>query len=313
MSKKIIVNHVMSQDVHSGIFESIINYFKKFSPMDIVHIQSRSPINEADIWHYHRPHLEKSLKENSIVTVHHDLVDTDDWLLYEKFHPRYLEAKKIVCLNTSQLEFLKGHDVGPLVLIPHGFNSEIFQDFSRKKIKEKYTFLITSKRYGRRVKGESYLIELLQWLDNRIVRFVLVGEDRSLDKFYLDKFGFENKVYERLPYKMYGKLYANCDFLLMASLHEGGPANIPEAIASATPVLCNPIGMAKDMVSSEFNGLWLSMSPRKDAHLINSKLRDVGWLDSVFENSLLSSTRTRVVDWNLTTLAYCDVYRSMVA
>ncbi|HFO4188992.1 TPA: glycosyl transferase family 1, partial [Escherichia coli] len=77
-------------------------------------------IDNADVYHYHRPHLESRLKENSVVTIHHDLYDTDPWLDYDKFHPRYMEAKKILCLNSSQQNYLNNKGLMNTEIIPHG-------------------------------------------------------------------------------------------------------------------------------------------------------------------------------------------------
>ncbi|WP_298397414.1 glycosyltransferase [uncultured Azonexus sp.] len=312
MAEKIIVNHVMSQEVRSGIFESIISYFKKFSPGNITHVQSKDPIDEADIWHYHRPHLERRLKANSVVTVHHDLMDSDGWLNYESFHPRYSEAKKIICLNSLQKNYLQKQGLLETVIVPHGYNPEVFSGAQQKQIKSKYNILVTSRRYGRRVKGEAYFIELLQWLDNSKFSFTLVGQDRSIDRYYLKKFGFECKTYERLPYRIYRHLYDSADFLLMASLHEGGPANIPEAVASATPIICNPVGMAYDMVQDDFNGIILSMSPKRDAEKINSNAGDNVWIERIFRNCFSESKLSRAITWKESVLRNCEIYEEFL-
>lgn len=49
----------MSQDIHSNILTSFIEYLSKSDPED-QHITSVDPIEDADIYHYHRPHLEKN-------------------------------------------------------------------------------------------------------------------------------------------------------------------------------------------------------------------------------------------------------------
>src|SRR5471030_1292698 len=102
----LLINHVMSADTPSKIFSDILNYYKEFSGDDIKIIESVRPIEGADIYHYHRPHLEKALKENSVVTVHHDINDSDKWLAYERFHERYKEARLVFCLNHDQQNIL---------------------------------------------------------------------------------------------------------------------------------------------------------------------------------------------------------------
>lgn len=308
-SKKLIVNHVWSDNIQSNIFSAVLSYHRKLSPKHIVHVDSIEPIDNADIWHYHRPHLEDALRPRSVTTVHHDLLDTDQWLGLMNFLPRYKEARRIICLNSEQEHLLKKQGIENTVIIPHGYHEGVISYIPKKKENNnKYTLLISSRRYGRRVKGEGYLIELLEYLNPEKVRFCLVGQDRSLDSYYMKKFGFEHRVYERLPYRMYGKLYQDCHFLLMPSFHEGGPASIPEAVASGTPVFCNPIGMAKDLIVNSRNGIWLSMNAQKDGGVINELLCDSDKLDDMFRISGSESTRSQAITWEQSVAKHCDLY-----
>jgi glycosyltransferase involved in cell wall biosynthesis len=259
----------MSSTVYSGIFTDLLNYYNDFTDDDIDIIVTVTPIEGADIYHYHRPHLEKKLLENSVVTVHHDINDVDEWLNYEKFHERYSEAKLVFCLNTNQQNILREKGIKHTVLIPHGYNNKIFLEPKIKTLEnEKINIGLISKRYGRKVKGEAYLYELMKRLDTEKFKFTFVGADRSISAFKASELGFETKCYERLPYVCFGDLYKNIHFLLMASLHEGGPANIPEAITSATPILATKVGMATDYINDKKNGLFLSGNYNIDALLL---------------------------------------------
>lgn len=286
-------------------------YFNKYSDSDMQIIKSESPIDDADVYHYHRPNLEKELKANSVITVHHDLNDNDDWLSIDKFIPRYKQARKIICLNTQQQETLKKYGIINTTVIPHGFNSDIFKFSPRQNSKnhEKRNILITSKRYARKVKGEAYLYELLQYLDSEKVHFILVGENRSLDIEHFHRMNISVEVHEYIPYKMFGNLYKDADFLLMCSYFEGGPANIPEAIASGLPIICNPIGMAKDVVNDKENGIHLSMNPKKDAEIINYWIRDR--YDELKINSEKKETRARAISWQEVVNRNIEVYKEI--
>lgn len=255
----LIVNHVMSSDTSSGIFTDLLGYYKMFCDKDIKIIESIKPIEGADIYHYHRPHLEKTLKEKSVVTVHHDLCDTDKWLDYSKFHKQYAEAKLVLCLNKTQKAFLQSQGITHTEVIPHGFNKRVFTSIDSPKIANgKISLGIVSKRYGRKVKGEAYLLELYKRLDSERFKFIFVGADRSVSAYKAEKYGFETESFERLPYFCFGSLYREMNFLLVTSLYEGGPANIPEAIASGTPIISTPIGMSNDYIKNETNGLFLT-------------------------------------------------------
>jgi len=261
----------MSSETPSKIFTDILNYYKEFSGDDIKIIDSVKPIEGADIYHYHRPHLESKLMENSVVTVHHDINDSDNWLSYEKFHERYAEAKLIFCLNKSQQKSLSEKGIFHTTIIPHGYNKKIFTEANTPKIqKEKITLGIVSKRYDRKVKGEAHLLELFKRLDSRKFKFIFVGEGRSISAKKAHAYGFEAECFERLPYMCFDDLYKNIDILLITSLHEGGPANIPEAIISGTPIISTPVGMALDYVVEGYNGEILTSNYDVDANLINS-------------------------------------------
>lgn len=304
-----IVNHVMSNNVRSGIFESILGYFKKYSYENIVNIVTESPIEEADVYHFHRANLEDQLPSRSVVTVHHDLKDTDAWLDINKFLPKYKMSEKVICLNSLQKKQLEEFGVTNTIVIPHGYNSDIFTN--KEKIKNsngKTRILISSKRYGRRVKGEAYLQELLKYIDPNLAEFYLVGEGRLQDRIIFNRFGIQTKIYEYLPYSMFGELYRNVDFLLMCSYFEGGPANIPEAVASGTPVICNPIGMAHDMIENNKNGIYLTMNPRVDGDRINEILTNKDKYFSILEYAKSELYRSRAITWKESIQRNNDVY-----
>lgn len=267
------INHVMSRDIESRIFSAILGYLKKYSPDWIEHIESVRPIEGADVYHYHRPQLERSLVKNAVCTVHHDLNDTDPWHSRDHLIPRYTEAAAVVCLNEIQKQILsseEGLPTGKLFVVPHGYNHEMLSlKVPRSGHGEKFTLGIASRRYGRRVKGEAYLHELLKRLDPSLVKFVLVGQDRSLDAVEMRRLGFEVEVFERLPYRVFQGFYDAIDCLLMCSGYEGGPANVPESLATGTPVLSSRVGMSIDFIISGGNGHFLELNPDEDADLIH--------------------------------------------
>lgn len=267
------INHVMSRDIDSGIFASILGYFKKYSPAWVEHIESVSPIEGADVYHYHRPQLEASLVKKAVCTVHHDLNDTDPWHARHHFIARYAEAAAVICLNETQKHILNGEEGlpgGKLFVAPHGYNHELLSlKAPRSGQGEKFTLGIASRRYNRRVKGEAYLHELLKRLDPALVKFILVGQDRSQDAMEMRQFGFEVDVFERLPYRVFQSFYAAIDCLLICSGHEGGPASLPESLATGTPVLSSHVGMSIDFIVNGENGYFLNLNPDEDAELIH--------------------------------------------
>lgn len=267
----IIVNHVTSNTVHSGIFEDIFAYYSRYTASYASHIPSEKPIIGAHIRHYHRPHLEEKLIKPCVVTVHHDLNDPDSWLSLNAFIDRYKEADMVVCLNTLQQKKLAECGVFNTCVVPHGFNHHLVNDakFLGRQEKNKFVVALISKRYGRKVKGEAYLYELAKRLDSDNIEFLLIGDGRSEEGRVLRQLGFEVTVYERLPYPALIDAYRGINALLMTSNFEGGPANIPEAASMGVPVLANPIGMVPDLIETEKHGIYLEMDPNTDAVMLN--------------------------------------------
>jgi len=286
----IIINHVTSNNVHSGIFEDIFNYFSRYTEGFAEQLVTEKPVIGAHIRHYHRPHLEEKLISPCVVTVHHDLNDPDGWLSINAFLDRYREADMVICLNTLQQQKLAEHGIHHTCVVPHGYNHHLIDGARAKgRVKrDKFTLAIVSKRYGRKVKGEAFLFELAKRLDPSLIDFFLVGDGRSEEGRVFRALGFEAEVFERLPYPTLIDAYRGIDALLMTSYFEGGPANIPEAAAMGVPVLSNPIGMVPDLIENGRHGIYLTMDPEKDAKTINSLARN----DRKVYSNLLRSSQT---------------------
>ena len=242
------------------------------------------------------------------MTVHHDLEDNDPWFDSSNFIDRYKEAGHIVCLNTIQQDILAKEGIRNTTVIPHGYREDLFKIKKLKQYQkdEKISLGIISKRYGRRVKGEAYLLELAKRLDSDKFRFVLVGEGRSEDIDVLTQLGYELKVFDRLPYDLFPEIYNEIDFLLMISLFEGGPANLPESLASGVPIISTKIAMANDMITDYENGLFLSGEYDIDVKKINSLFDSDGELFNKLQKNLQS--KQNVITWKEVVKRYEEVY-----
>ncbi|TZG09487.1 MULTISPECIES: glycosyltransferase family 4 protein [Comamonas] len=312
--KKYTINHVMSKDIDSGIFAAILRYFRENSPEWVDNVESVEPLEEADVYHYHRPHLETKLRKNSVCTVHHDLDDPDIWHARQRFIPRYNESSAVICLNETQKKILineEGVKEEKIFVVPHGYNNKILSPIQKEKNRQrKFTLGIASRRYGRRVKGEAYLSELIKRLDPDLVKFLLVGQDRSIDAVDFRRYGFEIEVFERLPYRLFQSFYSEIDALLMCSSHEGGPANIPEAMATGTPVFSSPIGMSLDFIKHGDNGFFLTLDPDIDANLIMKYATDNMEFELV-ERRCLSQVTT-IPTWGDSVRGNLDAYSKII-
>jgi glycosyltransferase involved in cell wall biosynthesis len=303
----------MSNNVSSGIFNSIIGYFKKYLPENYELFVTEFPLDNMDVYHYHRPNLEQKLLKNSVVTVHHDLEDTDPWFCASQFIQRYHEAKHVICLNSRQKYILhKTERLFNCSIIPHAVNKDIFYQTKRTyKENKKLVLGIVSKRYGRRVKGEALMHELYKRLDNKYIKFYFIGEGRGRDQIEAESFGFEVDSYESLPYKLFNQLYQKLDILLVPSLFEGGPANIPEALFTKTPILARNIAMASDVMIEGVNGYFLSGIPQKDAQLINDLANNKNNLMSNLIEQINKSSPD-VMMWQDVVSAHDEIYKKIV-
>ncbi len=305
------VNFVVSKDLKSKIFYDIFKRYMQFDPSLIKLEVSEEPVEGADIYHYHRPHLEDTLKAPAVVTVHHDPREMDPWVDANKFWRVYKQAVGIVCLNSLQQADLAHVGLEHTHVIPHGFDTTIFQ--RRKKTFDpdgKINIGYVSKRYGRRVKGDTYLFECLEILSPEHVRFTLVGEGRALDAARMRDMGYEVEVFENIPYRLFGSLYDNMDFLMMVSTYEGGPANLPEALASSTPVLASRVGMVPDLVRDGENGVILSGDIRRDAPVLRALMHNTdGITDHLFEGAHESDT---VITWEDVIASHIQYYSEIM-
>jgi len=304
------INLVVSNNIKSSIFTAFNNFFLQYSNYN--YKVSTKPLARYDIYHYHRPNLEEYLLPNSIVTVHHDLEDNDPWFDSSNFMDKYKEAGHIVCLNTIQQNVLKENAIENTTVIPHGYRDDLFKLKNLKLYdkNKKISLGIISKRYRRRVKGEAYLLELIKRLDSDKFKFILVGDGRSEEAVLLNSFGFEVEVFEKLPYILYPEIYEKIDFLLMISLFEGGPANLPESLASGVPIIATNIAMVKDMIRDKENGLILSGDYDSDANKIGSLMDNNAELFNILQTNLQKSQD--IITWQEVVKRYEIVYERVV-
>ncbi len=307
----ITVNHVMSNDVKSKIFDDILGYFKAYSNGYDYQISER-PISGALIRHYHRPNLESEIISPAVVTVHHDLAESDPWLNFSSYERQYRQADVIVCLNHTQQEMLAKVGIFKTVVIPHGYNKRFLRLIDREFCgSRKISLGVFSRRYPRKVKGEAYLEELSKHLDPDHFRFLYVGQGRSQDAKFVRNLGFEASAYETLPYPVLCSAYRKIDLLLMASRHEGGPANIPEAVATGTPIASSRVGMALDFVKSGLNGLFLTLEPAVDAATLEGFYENPERLNALFRGA--RETHELAHTWQAVVESHEKIYSDMIS
>jgi glycosyltransferase involved in cell wall biosynthesis len=262
------INHVLGTDQRSRIFDDLIYSYKTYGNLD--HEVSVDPAKNADIYIHHRINRSEWIPKNSIAFIHHDLSDIDPAFSYGNYMNKIRSVKGIICLNSCQKIILKAeHLISDFVIIPHGYRcsediltlfDEIIEYKNSHKINmsTKVNLFINSRRYRRGVKGDSLMRRLFQDLDPDRFRWTLCGEDRLIDSISCQNFGFENDLKLTKNYPETIRLYREADLLLNLSWYEGGPANLPEALSTATPVISQRIGMALDLFESDYLGFFNS-------------------------------------------------------
>jgi len=256
----ITVNHVLSSRIlPSKIFEDL--YFRNLllAPEGFRLTQSVRANSQAMIRHYHRPHREWRLINPAVVTMHHDPREGDPYLNASRFLPAWKSASKVICLNSTQQQFLLECGIEGSVVIPHGVDRQVFPmpATPRHAPSGKIVLGLVSKRYERGVKGEEKLSQLMDYLDPRQFSFIFLGQGRWQEAVLASQKGFDVEHYESLPYTLFGEAYAKMSALLLLSEYEGGPACLPEALGSGLPIIATPVGMVIDWVKDGVNGIVL--------------------------------------------------------
>ena len=275
-----VINIVMSTYWHSEIFSAMIKYFKKYSRV-FAYIVTKDPIENAALYLYFRPHLASEFKFPYAVIAHHDFFDIDESLQFKNVQFIYSKADIVFCLNSNQKKFLEANGINNIHIVPHGYN-EILLKVKKRSSKLKWIGFFSS-HYIRGVKGEDYFISIIKILDSRKFGVILVGTGRMLLAKQIKELGYKVECYEQIFYPMIKYLYARISVLVISSITEGGPASLPEAIATGTPVLIRKnVGMECDLFCNKllYN---LSNDPIVDANLITDLcFGDSHWRDFNF-------------------------------
>ena len=251
------INFTMSSNIHSSIFDQFINYFYKYS--DNIISSSINLNYSSDVNILMRPNLQDDFNGKIISIVHHDLEELDSWMMFDNFHESYLNSDAIICLNSNQKKILLDNKINKkkIFVIPHGYHSEFNKINFDNKSSQKILIGFFSRKYPRGVKGEVDLEELLIRLDTNKFAFVFYGNGRLSDHKLANCYGFESQFIKDTEYTKFIQIYSKLNILLILSYFEGGPASLPEALASKTFVITRNIGMATDFIVEGLNGFFI--------------------------------------------------------
>ncbi len=177
-----------------------------------------------------------------------------------------------------------------IVLIPIGVNTKIFKPPSFKnkiRFRKKLGFFEDEFVIGsfqkdgvgwgaglepKFIKGPDILVEVLKILAKKIkIKVLLTGPARG---FVKNKLNFNNIPYTHVylnTQESISEYYKALDLYLVTSREEGGPKGILEGLSSGIPVASTDVGMARDLIKNNKNGILLdSYEPEKIAKQILS-------------------------------------------
>lgn len=150
------------------------------------------------------------------------------------------------------------------------------------------------------IKGVSYLIEAVQYIEN--VRLVIVGEGPDKKKLFDMAKNYGNKCVfmGSRPHNELSKIYASADIMVVPSIidqkgaQEGLPTVIFEAMASELPVIATRTGGIPDLIIDRKNGL---LCEQKNAIQISECIK------KILNNDIL---KEKIISEGLKTVEYYD-------
>lgn len=296
----ILINHVMSADSYSSIFEDFIRRLVNGAPKWMEHQVSIAPLAKADIYHFHRPQKcnINNIPNNSICTLHFDPMDLRQHTSIEDLFIRLSQFKKIVFLNKRSFEscnFLQKNRI----IIPHGYDERLLLRRD-KKPHSGINIGFFSKKYNDGRKGEAYLFEIYKNIfkkQEKKIYLVGAGWPGTLKKKSDQIVTIHPQNYNNII-----QLYSLIDMVLITSPYEGGPACLPESLAAGCEVFSTRCGMAEDILPED-NLL--------DFDTISDAMKIEKALDRINKNTINYATQ-KIITWEKVSQEYNNLYQSLV-
>jgi len=195
-------------------------------------------------------------------------------------------ADAILVTSTSEVQHLTdefGVDAARCRVVLTPIDTTVFSPDARDRSDERYLLFVG--RLDDAVKRVSAILAAFESARGRHnVRLLVVGDGEDGPK--LRAFGQKllGKVVEFLGWveepERLAHLYANADALVLASVREGFPTVVGEALACGTPVIATDVGGVSEVVSDEITG---RLIPAGDDVALTDTLTEVIEHPAVFE------------------------------
>lgn len=159
------------------------------------------------------------------------------------------------------------------------------------------------------VKGPDLFVDAVKEISKtKPVHCLLAGPSRGYIKKRLDEESISYSHYYVKDQKEILKYYGALDFYLISSREEGGPLSLLESLATRTPLISTPVGMAIDLIESGQNAM---MSSKIDSdELVKCVLQWLHYEDNERAQILEAGVKTvQPYDWKVLSQQYIELYQ----
>jgi len=228
----------------------------------ITHLLSQCPI----VGGYAATLASKTFKIPLMVEVHDEVYFTqmENNLLIRFFAKNGFEkSTKIRSLGNLMTQNIKKYISNPkkIVEIPTRVNLKLFK-YKKENFDIKNTIKIVSVGRFHPDKGYDKLIKAIALLKKELhfdINLTLIGGG-NLKNEYLKiakEFNFEDNLilYDWLSQEEFQQYVINSDIYVQSSILEGLPRSVLEAMAMRMPIITTDVGVIRDVIKNEFNGL----------------------------------------------------------
>lgn len=183
-----------------------------------------------------------------------------------------------ICQNKEFGTILKSK----LILMPNGFDEELFQSFDIKErsFEEKENLIITVGRIGTEQKNTEMLLNALQNLDLKDWKVCLIGPividfQQIINNFYqqnpdkLNKVLFIGNINDK---KQLWEWYNRAKIFVLTSRWEGSPIVLPEAQYFNNFIISPPFSAALDIIKNDKYGKIIEINATED---LSKLLKDI--------------------------------------
>jgi glycosyltransferase involved in cell wall biosynthesis len=222
-------------------------------------------------------------------------------------------AAALITVSSALKDRLAGLGVDPsrITVLRNGVDFSVFRPGDRAGLRRKLGLTgPTLLSVGNLVpeKGHSLTIEALSLLPDHT--FLLIGSGRSEDalRSLAKQAGVAERVrfIGRLPHEELSDFYTAADIFVLASLREGWPNVLLEAMACGTPVVSARVGGTPEIVADAVAGeLFEARTPQALADAVRAVMRRGTDRASVLEYA-------RQFGWEETTRRQLDLFRSII-